>query len=47
MRREGCLREATLRDGNWVNVVVYGLLATEWTAIDVDELTELRPERKP
>ena len=30
MKREGCFREAVFRDGKWVNVVTYGILATEW-----------------
>jgi RimJ/RimL family protein N-acetyltransferase len=28
MRREACLREAEMRDGEWVDVMIYGILAT-------------------
>jgi RimJ/RimL family protein N-acetyltransferase len=31
MRREGLLREHYHRDGRWLDVVVYGLLRSEWT----------------
>ena len=30
MRRESHLREAELRDGEWVDTFVYGMLAREW-----------------
>jgi RimJ/RimL family protein N-acetyltransferase len=30
MRREGHMREATFRDGAWLDVFVYGILAREW-----------------
>lgn len=30
MKREGCFREAVFKDGNWVDVVTYGILAAEW-----------------
>lgn len=32
MRREGCLREAVLEDGQWLDHLIYGLLAAEWLA---------------
>jgi RimJ/RimL family protein N-acetyltransferase len=32
MRREGQLREAELRDGEWIDVLIYGLLDREWQA---------------
>jgi RimJ/RimL family protein N-acetyltransferase len=30
MRREGCLKEATHRDGNWLDVLNYAILVDEW-----------------
>jgi RimJ/RimL family protein N-acetyltransferase len=30
MRREAHLREAECRDGEWVDILVYGILAAEW-----------------
>jgi RimJ/RimL family protein N-acetyltransferase len=30
MRREGHLREAESRDGEWVDTLIYGVLAREW-----------------
>ena len=30
MKREGQIREATFRDGQWLDVLVYGILAKEW-----------------
>ncbi len=33
MRREACLREAEFRDGEWLDVLIYGLLAREWQAM--------------
>jgi RimJ/RimL family protein N-acetyltransferase len=30
MRREAHLREAECRDGEWVDVLIYGILAPEW-----------------
>jgi RimJ/RimL family protein N-acetyltransferase len=30
MRREACLREAEFRDGNWIDVLIYGILDREW-----------------
>ena len=30
MRREAQLREAECRDGEWVDVLIYGILAAEW-----------------
>jgi RimJ/RimL family protein N-acetyltransferase len=32
MTREACLREAEQRDGQWVDLVIYGILAHEWRA---------------
>ena len=32
MRREGHLREAEFRDGEWIDVLIYGLLDKEWQA---------------
>ena len=32
MRREGQMREATLRDGAWHDALIYGILAREWQA---------------
>jgi RimJ/RimL family protein N-acetyltransferase len=32
MRREGQLREAEFRDGQWIDVLIYGLLDREWQA---------------
>jgi RimJ/RimL family protein N-acetyltransferase len=32
MRREGHLREATIRDGEWVDQLIYGILEQEWRA---------------
>jgi RimJ/RimL family protein N-acetyltransferase len=32
MRREGHLREAELRDGEWIDVLIYGILDREWQA---------------
>jgi RimJ/RimL family protein N-acetyltransferase len=34
MRREAHLREATLRDGAWVDELIYAILAREWRARD-------------
>jgi RimJ/RimL family protein N-acetyltransferase len=31
MRREARLREAELQDGAWVNILIYAVLADEWT----------------
>ena len=30
MRREGYFREAIFRDGEWLDVLIYGILAAEW-----------------
>ncbi len=30
MRREGHLREAEFRDGEWLDTLIYGILADEW-----------------
>jgi len=30
MRREGQMREATIGDGGWTDVFIYGILASEW-----------------
>jgi RimJ/RimL family protein N-acetyltransferase len=32
MRREGHLREATVRDGQWVDELIYAILEPEWRA---------------
>lgn len=34
MRREAHLRESALRDGAWVDELIYGMLAREWRARD-------------
>lgn len=34
MRREGYLRESEFRDGEWLDIVVYAVLADEWRARD-------------
>jgi RimJ/RimL family protein N-acetyltransferase len=33
MRREGHLREAEYRDGEWIDVLIYGILDREWRAM--------------
>jgi RimJ/RimL family protein N-acetyltransferase len=44
MRREACLREAEFRDGQWLDTLIYGLLADEWlTAQDAAESLTLKP----
>lgn len=37
MRREACLREAVLEDGQWQDHLIYGLLAAEWRAAGTDD----------
>jgi ribosomal-protein-alanine N-acetyltransferase len=34
MGREACLREAEFHDGQWIDVLIYGLLDREWQAKD-------------
>lgn len=34
MRREARMREAEFRDGEWIDVLIYGLLDKEWQAKD-------------
>jgi ribosomal-protein-alanine N-acetyltransferase len=34
MRREACMREAEFHDGEWIDVLIYGLLDREWQAKD-------------
>ena len=34
MRREACMGEAEFRDGEWIDVLIYGLLDREWQAKD-------------
>ncbi len=35
MRREAQLREAEFRDGEWIDLLIYGLLEREWQAEDL------------
>lgn len=30
MKKEACLREAECREGQWLDILIYGMLATEW-----------------
>lgn len=36
MRQEAHLRETTFRDGQWLDSLIYGLLANEWQGRDTD-----------
>jgi RimJ/RimL family protein N-acetyltransferase len=41
MRREGHLREAEFRDGKWIDVLIYGILAGEWPVKDLSAETSV------
>ncbi len=34
MRREGYFREAIFRDGEWLDILIYGILAAEWQEME-------------
>ncbi len=39
MRREAHLREAEFRDGQWIDVLIYGILDREWPVKDLSMVT--------
>jgi L-amino acid N-acyltransferase YncA len=41
MRREGQFREAAFREGEWLDVLIYGMLADEWSCcVEHEHLTK-------